>query len=411
MPLPSKGRPALWLVVSLAFAVSLVFTGVLFAASARAQGANAPESTTEALAAEAAPESGVLPEPTKPPTSEQVSSTGEQAPLATEQTPSASEEADVTVEQPQPSDEHEQSPSATFSPAEPAPPVDEDPPPTSEPAPPAAGQDPPTSEPAPPVDEDPPPTSEPAPPAAGQPPPTGVIAPSTTEETPPTHEQETIEQTNKAGGEASSEGRPSEGPGDSQTSTNASGPDRKELVGEVAPAASTAATTPDTTTAMPVVSMPPGESQAPVALEPSASSARRQARQVRGELAAFGALMIATGSVDRWLDTPETSSVSTIAFAALEASSAATITKVVPADDESKGSAVASHTSAPGTGSTPGGAGGGSATGAGSGAASSASSMLVDTLLQSVPNVMRRLCESQSSWHTSFFALIPERPG
>jgi hypothetical protein len=39
------------------------------------------------------------------------------------------------------------------------------------------------------------------------------------------------------------------------------------------------------------------------------------------------------------------------------------------------------------------------------------SSMLMDAMLQSAPNVMRRLCVSQSSWRMSFFALIPERPG
>jgi hypothetical protein len=75
------------------------------------------------------------------------------------------------------------------------------------------------------------------------------------------------------------------------------------------------------------------------------------------------------------------------------------------------GSAIESHTSGPGPGPTPGGAGSGSAAGAGSGAAPSASSMLIDALLQAAPNVMQRLCVSQPSWHTSFFALIPERPG
>ncbi len=341
----------------------------------------------EAPAAKAAPESGVPPEPTTPPASEQVSPTGEQTTPAIEQTPLASEEADVVVEQPQPSDEHEQSSSATKESIS-----------TAEQTPPAA--------------EDPPSTSEPTPPAAEKTPPTGVIAPPTAEEAPPAHEQETTEQTSKAGGEASSEGQPSEGTGDSQTSANASGSDRKEPVGEVAPAVSIAATVAGTTAPILVVSTPPGESQAPVMLEPSTSSARRQARQVRSELAAFGASMFATGSVGHWLNTPATSSVSTIAFAALEASSVATIARVVPAGNESSGLAVANHTSAPGTGgSAPGGAGGGSATGAGSGGASSASSIFVDTLLQSVPNVMRRLCISQSSWHTSFFALIPERPG
>jgi hypothetical protein len=386
MPLPSKGRSVLWLVVSLVFAVSLVFTGVLFATNAQAQGTNTLESTTEALAGEASPESGVPPESTTQSASEQVPSTGEQAPPATGQTPLASEEADVAVEQPQLSDEHEQPLTASEESVSPA-------------------------EPTLPVAENPPPTSEPTSPETEQTPPIGVIAPPTAEETPSTHEQETTEQTGKTGGEASLEGRSTEGPEDSQTSANTLGLDRKEPVGEVAPAASTPAMASDTTTAMPAVSVNPGENQASVTLKSPMSSARRRARQMSSELAAFGASTIATGSAGRWLDMPQTSSASTLAFAALEASSAAAITRGMSTGDESNGSTASNRISAPGTGSAPGGAGGGSATGAGSGAASSASSILVDTLLQSVPNVMRRLCESQSSWHTSFFALIPERPG
>jgi hypothetical protein len=72
-------------------------------------------------------------------------------------------------------------------------------------------------------------------------------------------------------------------------------------------------------------------------------------------------------------------------------------------------SVIASHTTSPGP--APGGAGGGSAAGASSGAASSASFILTDSLLHSAPSVMLRLCVSRPSWRTSFFALIPERPG
>ncbi len=193
MPLPSKGRPALWLVVSLAFAVSLVFAGILFAASAQAQEASAPEATTEAPVGEATPESGAPPEQTTPPAGEQGPSTGEQVPPATEQTPPASEEADAPVQQPQPSGEHEQPPSATEEPVS-----------STEPTPPAAESPPPTTESTPPAAEDPPPTNEPTSPVTEQTPPTGEQAPSTAEEAPPAHEQETTEkQAGKSGEEAS----------------------------------------------------------------------------------------------------------------------------------------------------------------------------------------------------------------
>ncbi len=355
MPLPSKGRPAPWLVVSLVFVLSLVLAGLLFAASTQAQGVNAPESTAEAPAAEAAPESSGPLEQTMPPASEQVSSTGEQAPPAAEQTP----------------------------------PVAEEPHPTSEQTPPAA--------------ENPPPASEPAPPVTEQTPPTGGEAPPSAEEAPPVHEQETTEkQAGDAGGEASSEERATEGTGDLQTPAGASGSDHKELANEVVPASSPAATT--SAMAIPVISQPTEASQGPTTLESlRRSSARRQARQVSRELAAFGASMIATGSAGRWLDTLETSSASTSPLPV------AMIATDGPTRD--RNAAIQSHTSGPGPGPAPGGASGGSATGAGSGAAPSATSMLMAALLQAAPTAMQRLCVSQPSWHTSFFALIPERPG
>jgi hypothetical protein len=399
-PLPAKSRPAPWLVVSLVFAVSLVLAGLLFAAGAQAQGANAPESTAEVPAAEAAPESSVPPEQTTPPTSEQVSSTGQQAPPGTEQTPPTFEEANGAVEQPQPSDEHEKSLSATgelVSLPEQTPPVAEDPPPTSEQTPPAA--------------ENPPPASEPTPPVTEQTLPTGEKAPPSAEEAPPAQEETTEKQAGGAGGEASSEELATEGPGDSQTAAGASGSDHKEPANEVVPASSPAATTSATAMAMPVISLPTEASQTPTALESLRSSARRQAQQVRRALAAFGASMIATGSVGRLLDTLETSSV--IAFAAIDALPVATIATGVLARGRDGGSTIESHTSGPGPapGPAPGGAGGGSAAGAGSGAAPSASSMLMHALLQAAPSVMLRLYVSQPPWHTSFFALIPERPG
>ncbi|MGA9876554.1 MAG: hypothetical protein WBQ21_12175 [Solirubrobacteraceae bacterium] len=100
-----------------------------------------------------------------------------------------------------------------------------------------------------------------------------------------------------------------------------------------------------------------------------------------------------------------------MAFAAIESSSAAMIASGGLARNRGGSSVLESHTSGPVPGPAPGGAGGGSAAGASSGAASSASFMLMGALFQAVPNAMLRLCLSQPSWHTSFFVLIPERPG
>jgi hypothetical protein len=76
------------------------------------------------------------------------------------------------------------------------------------------------------------------------------------------------------------------------------------------------------------------------------------------------------------------------------------------------GSSVASYPSEPsrGPGPAPGGASGGSAAG-GAGSASPASMMLACLLLLAAPRAMRRLRLLQRSWRTSFFVLIPERPG
>jgi hypothetical protein len=162
----------------------------------------------------------------------------------------------------------------------------------------------------------------------------------------------------------------------------------------------------------PVISPPPGASQPSAALQSLTSSAGRQARQVSRELAAFGASTITGGSVGGWLATTETSSTST--FITLDAIDASPIASGVLARDQGGDSANESHTSgpAPGPGPAPGGAGGGSAAGAGSsGASASASSMLMETLPHTAPSAMQRLCASQPSWQTSFFALFPERPG
>lgn len=418
MLFPSKGRSVLWLVMSLSFAVSLVSTGLLFAADARAQEANASGVTTEAPVGEATPESGAPPVQTTPPASEQTPSTGEEVPPANEQTLPVSEEVGAETQQPQPSGEHEQSPSATeelASSTEPTQPVVEEAPPSSEPTPPLAETPPPSSEPTP-VVENPPAAQEPTPPVAEQTPPTSEQTAPVVEEAPVVHEQQTTEKpTGKAGGEASSGGSTNEGSGDSQTPTVASGSDHKEQAAEVLPVSPTPTMAPNTSMApnismtTPVVSVLPGESQAAVTAESPTSSARRRARQISRELAAFGASIIATGSISRWLDAPGASSVSSIAFAAITASPAAAIAAGALAHNRDNDSAIASY--APGPGPAPGGAGGGSAAGASSGAACSASFILTSSLLHSAPSVMLQLCVSQPSWRTSFFVLIPERPG
>jgi hypothetical protein len=86
----SKGRLALWLVVS------LVFAGLLFAVGAQAQGTNATDSAAETPIGEAATKSGAPPEEA-PPAAEQASPVVEQAPPVVEETPSVVEKK--TVEQ------------------------------------------------------------------------------------------------------------------------------------------------------------------------------------------------------------------------------------------------------------------------------------------------------------------------
>jgi hypothetical protein len=403
IPLSSKSRPTLWLVAS------LVFAGLVFTAGAQAQGTNAPVGTAEAQTGEAASVSGAAAEQAPsaseaveqsqppaeheqsppvsedpPPTSEQttpvtgqIPSADEQVPPAAEQAPSASE----AVEQPQPPAEQEQSPPVAEESAHPV-------------------------EQSPPVTEDSPPTSEQTTPVTEQAPPP-VEKTSTAEEASPTHERETTEkQDGEATGEASSEGRATEVPGASQTPADASV--RKEPANEVAPVYSTAVTAANTATATPDSSKPAGEDQALIAFGLASISAR-QARRANRELATCGALTIATGYFDRWLYMPGASPASTIAFAADEVSPAAMIATAAPGRDRDGGLTVENHPSAPISGS--GGAGGGSAAGGGSGSAPSASSMLVGALLQTAPSVMRLLCVSQPSWCTTFFVLIPERPG
>ncbi len=424
MQLASKGRPALWLAVSLPIAISLVFAGFLFVASAQAQGTNANEVAADSSAGEAAPESGVSSEQS-PLAAEEAPPVGAQVPVAAEQTPPTAEQATPAAEQTPPDPEGADAPTEQAqSPTEPgqSSPVAEGTPPTAEQAPPSTEQAPPSTEQAPPSTEQAPPSHEPVPrppeqvslpeeqtpPVAEQ---TSIKeTPPLDKETPPTaDEPKAVEQTGGASREASSEGGATEGAGNSQMPTGASGSDHRELTNEVAPAPFTAATAPTVAIAMPGISTSAaGDNQKSLPPEAPTASAP-QAQQVSRELAAFGAWTIETDYAGRWLDTPGVSLVSTtLVFATVGTSQAVTDATSAPAHGKSDVSSIENHPVSPIPGS--GGGGGGSAAGGASGAGSSASFTLVSVLLQTASNVMRRLCVSQPSWRTTFFALIPERP-
>lgn len=411
-PAPSKGRPVLRAIVSLAFFVSLVCVGLVFAGGARAQAANTPEGTTEAPVGGAASESGVLqgqtPSAVEPasPSDESIAPTGEQSALATEQTPATSEEAPIETEPTRSPSEQEQSPTTEAPPAaEPAPPVAEVPGPTEQV----------------PVVEDAPPASEQAPPAAEQSPPPAEQAPSPVVEdpapveqtpvveqapTPAPSQEATEKQAGATGTETSPVGRATEGTGSSQTPTT-SGSDHKEATSESSPVA----TIPGAVSAISATStVSVEENQAPSTQ--GTPSAARQARHASREPNVFETSILAPGSVRHLLDMLGGSPASTIALVAIVSPEAIATGALVHGRD----AASANHNSssapipAPSPGPAPGGAGGGSAAGGCSGSACSASFILVNALLQAAPNVMLRLYVSQPSWHASFCALILERP-
>ena len=192
---------------------------------------------------------------------------------------------------------------------------------------------------------------------------------------------------------------------DSQVPIGASEPTHKDPASEVAPEVSIAVTTSIAPSASSEISAV--QDQVSLALRPRTISARCAGR-VSCELDAIGA-SITAGYACGWLDTSAVSSVSTT-LAAIDASPTAS-TAGAHSGSQDGGSAVENHPSAPIPGSGSGGAGGGSAAGGGSGSTSSASSTLVGVLLQAAPRAMRRLRLAQPSWRTSFFVLIPERPG
>jgi hypothetical protein len=393
------------LVLSLASAISLAaLIGLPLAAGARAQLADAPESAAEAPVGVTA-EGGVSsaqpsPGAEQPPsTTEQAGTGGEQAPPTTEPTPDGeqapppAEQTAPTIEQAPPTEQSPATEPTTPAPAETVVATEQAPPPPE--APPSAGGDPPAAE-------------EKTAPAGEQ-----TIA----EETPAGERGLDEKQAGKAGAEASSEEPTAEGTGsthgtgDSQTPTDASEADHKEPTLEVAVPHSAPATTPDALgiATVPVVSSTSSDGQASSAR--GATTIQPRPRQA-SELAVCAASPMTVGSADSWMAMPGPSSISAaIALAAIVRPPRSVIVTGALARDRDDSSTIESRDSTPLPNPAPGGAGGGSAAGASSSAASSASSILVSSMLQATPNVMLRLCLSQPSWHTSFFALFPERPG
>ena len=409
----SKGRHALWLVVSVAFVV------LVFAAGAQASGTNGLDAAAEAPPGEAVTESGASPE--APSAAEQAPPAAEAVPPVVEQEPSTTAEETPPVAEQAPPVAAEVTP----PPAEAAPPAAEQAPPAAEAAPPVVEQEPPTTaeEPPPVVEQAPPvvaevvpspPPVEQAPPVVAEvvPPPTEAVPPTTgkappVDETASPAEKKTVEQT--PGGVATgadSEGAVSQHPGGSSpASAGASGPTHNDAASEVTSEASIAATT-SAVLGVPleISTVHDGSSRAPL----SRTVSVRRAGQASCEPATIGA-SIAADEAGGWLELAAAASVSTTNFAAVD-SSRSVNTAGAPAGSQGVGSTVANHPSAPTPGPWPGGAGGGSAAAGGSGSTSSATFTLVGALLQTAPRAIRRFRLAQPSWRTSFFVLIPERP-
>ncbi|MGA9286199.1 MAG: hypothetical protein WBV85_12245 [Solirubrobacteraceae bacterium] len=242
---------------------------------------------------------------------------------------------------------------------------------------------------------------EPAPPVVEEAPAVVEPAPPVVEEAPAVIEKKTVEQTaGEVTAEAGSEATQGSREG-LQVPAGSPGLTHKDATGEVAPEISIAVTTSVAPVATSEISTSPAQDRRPLAFWPQTISARRA-----GQMSCARA-SITAGYAGGWLDISVASSAPNVPFATADVSSTA-ITAGAPAGNLGSGSAIENHPSAPGSGS---GGGGGSTAGGGSGSASSASSTLVDVLLQAAPRAMRRLRLAQPSWRTSFFVLIPERPG
>ena len=237
-------------------------------------------------------------------------------------------------------------------------------------------------------------------------PPVAEKVPSVAEEAPTAVEKKIAEQSaGEVAAEAGSADATQAIGEDPQLSANASGLTHKDAAGEVAPGVAIAVAPSIVPNAPPEISTVQDQLSLTSRLR---TILARCSGQVSCELAAIRTSMTASYTCDR-LGISAVSSVSTI-LATIDASPTA-IRAGAHSSSQDDGSAVENHPSAPIPGSGSGGAGSGSAAAGGSGSASSASSTLVGVLLQAVPRAMRRLRLAQPSWRTSFFVLIPERPG
>ena len=206
----------------------------------------------------------------------------------------------------------------------------------------------------------------------------------------------------------------SEGAGDSQLSSGASGSDHREQAGEAVPVPASTVTAVGLVPVQAVGSAPASQEGTrladalgpPLASTPQTTSASRELAADRVFAAATG---IVTSGVGGWPAAPGAAASATMALARADGGSlTSTIGSGAPSGGRDDGAAIQNHPSAPLPGS--GGAGVGSAAGGGSGGACSASSILFGDLFHMAPVVMRRLCLSQPSWRTASFALILERP-
>ena len=422
----SKGRPPLGL------AVLLLFAALLFAAGAQASETNAPDGAAETPISEASTESSLPTEQAAPateavpPVVEEAPSAAEAVPPVAEEVPPAAEATPVVGATPPVVDEvppvvdevppvvdevppvvDEVPPVVDEVPpvVDEVPPVVDEVPPVVDEVPPVVDEVPPVVNEVPPVVDEVPPVVKDVPPVVDETPPADEKVPSVAEGTPTAVEKKTAEQTaGEVVAEAGS-GDAAQGVGETPQSADVSGLTHKDAAGEVAPGVSISMAPSIASNAPPEISTVQNQLSLTSRLR---TISARCSGQVSCELAAIRASITASYACDR-LGISAVSSVPTI-LATIDSSPTA-IRAGAHSSSQDDGSAIENHPSAPIPGSGSGGAGGGSAAAGGSGSASSASSTLVGVLFQAVPRAMRRLRLAQPSWRTSFFVLIPERPG
>ncbi len=401
----SKGRPPLGL------AVLLLFAALLFAAGAQASETNAPDGAAETPISEASTESSLPTEQAAPateavpPVVEEAPSAAEAVPPVAEEVPPAAEATPVVGATPPVVDEVPPVVDEVPPVVDEVPPVVNGVPPVVNEVPPVVDEVPPVVNEVPPVVDEVPPVVKDVPPVVDETPPADEKVPSVAEGTPTAVEKKTAEQTaGEVVAEAGS-GDAAQGVGETPQSADVSGLTHKDAAGEVAPGVSISMAPSIASNAPPEISTVQNQLSLTSRLR---TISARCSGQVSCELAAIRASITASYACDR-LGISAVSSVPTI-LATIDSSPTA-IRAGAHSSSQDDGSAIENHPSAPIPGSGSGGAGGGSAAAGGSGSASSASSTLVGVLFQAVPRAMRRLRLAQPSWRTSFFVLIPERPG